>query len=140
MTPAGSVRVETRPRTGLVVAGAVLFGVGWLVGGAITVAIDAADDGEVSGASGFTFIPLAGPWIDLATQELTGGQAAGILAQGILEVVGLTMFIVGLAARREVQVPTAFIGDGADQRATLRVAPGVVGQQGVGLVIQIGEL
>ena len=138
--PAGpEVRTEKKPITGLIIAGSVVFGVGWLVGGAITVGIDAAD-GSVSEASAFTFIPLAGPWIVLGTESPSTGQASGLVAQGVLQIGGLAMLIVGATVRKDVEVSTAFLGDGDGERAPLRIFPTPIGRDGLGLSLRIGAL
>jgi hypothetical protein len=83
----------------------VTFGVAYLGGGATTVAIDASDDGELSDASGLTFIPVAGPWVVLGTIEPNEGYMAGLVIQGVLELAGLGMLITGATVTREEERP-----------------------------------
>lgn len=137
--PDGYMLVD-RTRTGLVVAGAVTFGVGWLA--AVTAAV--ASSGEryegcfgggydggrheeevafscVEGAEREDFVPLyipiAGPFIAMGTLEhAEGGMRAGLLLDGVAQVGGAAMFIAGLAAKRTVLVRT--------EHASMTVAPG----------------
>lgn len=97
---------ETRVRKGLVIGGAVTFGVMYLftaLAGAIASDVSEA----TSGSSGDTvplFIPVIGPFIAIGTLHpgTTGGFFLAL--DGIAQAGGLAMFIAGLAAPRPVQV------------------------------------
>ncbi len=100
-TDAPAYATETRGITGLIIAGPIVLGVAWALGLVGTLAADA--DGELVG---FSAIPLAGPWILLADSR-TEDYAAALVVGGVLQAAGLTMTVLGLSIRQEVQVPLA---------------------------------
>ncbi len=53
-----------------------------------------------SGAASILFLPLAGPFIALATHETTVADSAMLVIDGIGQVGGLAMFIAGLASEQ----------------------------------------
>ena len=129
--------VEKRARLGLVIPGVALLGVGWFlaigtaIGGAIYVIAEPLNT-CVGFASQVAWIPLVGPMIALAGQSTPGltadngrtsclavdggswyaGGAAIAIVDTVLQWAGLTMFIIGLAAKRTVVVEDVQIGAG----------------------------
>jgi hypothetical protein len=134
---------ESRIRKGLVIGGAVTLGASWLVTVVITAAgqsIQAADDELVEAAGGdadadgrtaddwsVLYIPVAGPFVGVATLDASGGGLAVLLIDGVVQTGGLAMLIAGLAAQETRLVR---IGD-----AEVRVAPVAnAGEASLGLV------
>jgi hypothetical protein len=101
--PAG-YRVSTKIRTGLVVGGAVTFGVLWILT-AIPSAI-VADVGQNQSVA-LGALPLAGPF---ALIGVTGGNSITadlfFTLDGLGQIAGAAMLIAGLAAPRRVLVRT----------------------------------
>jgi hypothetical protein len=123
---------ETRIRKGLVVGGAVTFGVTYLftaLGGAI--ATDVAR-GTTSGSSSFLplFVPAVGPFIAIGTMgaNVTGGFFLAL--DGLAQSAGIAMFIYGIAAPKTVLVRNDV------SKPVLRPVPMMVGgtSPGAGLV------
>lgn len=141
--PDGYMLVE-RTRTGLVIAGGVTFGVGYLA--AVTAAVASSDERHegcfgggyargdyeggwhdeevaycVEGAENEDFVPLyipiVGPFIAMGTLEhADGGMRAALLLDGVVQIGGAAMFIAGLAAPKTVLLRT--------EHASMSVAPG----------------
>ncbi len=88
-------RVEERPRTGLVVGGAVLFGVTYLITALIgSVASDLNDkDGK------WLLLPVAGPFVYSTTVDSATAKT-WLYIDGLAQAGGVTMFILGLAGRK----------------------------------------
>ncbi len=101
---------ESRPRIGLVISGAVLFGVSWIIHAALVSpfagwSIDYGDDPQWNDFRIMGAIPLAGPWIQLAikpTAPFEDSWATYLLVDGLLQAAGITMLILGLTLRKEV--------------------------------------
>jgi hypothetical protein len=132
--PPGYMKVE-RMRKGLVIAGAVTFGVSWLVSATAGVALTDehnnnscaysedysgngygyCDDDDESDAVPL-FIPVVGPFIAMGTLDAEGPGRAALFLDGVVQVGGLAMLIAGVAATRTVLVRTP--------AATVAIAPG----------------
>ncbi|KYF98911.1 hypothetical protein BE17_11165 [Sorangium cellulosum] len=93
-------RVEGRARRGLVIAGAVTFGVTYILSAMVGLVAEAGD--RASGGSGAAYmplyIPLAGPFVTIGTAEAKGGGVFMLMVDGLAQVGGVAMFIGGLAA------------------------------------------
>jgi hypothetical protein len=111
--PPPGYHTETRARTGLIVGGAVTFGLPYLLS-----ATAAASTLSASGSMYEPlFIPVVGPFITLGSAHIFAGtndpgtQVArvfggfGLMLDGLIQLGGATMLIVGLAWPREVVVP-----------------------------------
>jgi hypothetical protein len=128
---------DSKIRKGLVIGGAVTFGATWLLSvavGAIAVEVEETDEslgGDSDGVSpadaGMLMIPVAGPFISIATYDAGTGAGTLLAIDGLAQAGGLAMLIIGLAAQKDVLVRT---GD-----VEMTVTP-VVGQgrTGLGLV------
>lgn len=103
MAPTVTVRA---PIWGLVVAGAVTFGAAWVAGPIVTAAVG-GDATEI----GLFAVPLAGPWICLGACYDPDDYLPAIVVDGVLQLAGLTMFILGFAIQHDVQV-RADVGGG----------------------------
>lgn len=110
--PPDGYHTETRARSGLVVAGAVMLGVGYGISAAAAGAGLSGGDEELVPL----FVPVIGPFWALDTSDVfrqasdgaeqTGNVfgAIGLILDGIVQATGFTLLIVGLAARKTVIV------------------------------------
>ena len=101
--PAGYHPV-TRMRTGLVVGGAVTFGVVYLLGGILPATI-----GTEAKATELTplFAPVVGPFITMGTIGNATGTATArvfLAIDGLAQAAGVAMLIAGLAAPKTVLI------------------------------------
>lgn len=118
----------TRVRTGLVIGGAITFGLPYL--------ITATTGG--SGGEGVLVVPLAGPFIEIGRLHAGGGSGdksleaivTGILVvDGLMQVGGAAMLIAGLVNKKKVLVRDDVA------KSTWHVTPLTMGQGGVGFGI-----
>lgn len=123
--PARQVRYVDRSTSvkGLWIPGVVIFGASWVMTGVLATSLSL--NGEYAG---YSWIPLAGPWLMLsaATNE---DEVAGALVGGVTQVAGAVMFVLGLALRQTVRVPVYSL-DERDERApqiALDVSPAPAG-------------
>jgi hypothetical protein len=118
-------KVVRKPITGLVIAGAIVFGVAYTGAFTTTVALEA--DGDLIG---YSLVPLAGPWIMLGDYRTREYQAA-LAMNGVIQAGGAAMFIIGLTVKREHVVPVYSSRDG---NVSVGMSPVVFGPgSGVGL-------
>jgi hypothetical protein len=110
--PPPGYHTESRARSGLVVGGAVMFGISYVL------SVTGAVAGSAGGSTEYNplYIPVLGPFIALGsthTFEATndaGTQvgrvfgAIGLIFDGLIQVTGASLIIVGVAARRDVVV------------------------------------
>ncbi|KYF68855.1 hypothetical protein BE15_28300 [Sorangium cellulosum] len=93
-------RVEPRARRGLIIGGAVTFGVTYVLSAMVGLVAEA--DERAQGGSGASYmplyIPLAGPFITIGTAEAKGGGVFILMIDGLAQVAGAAMFIGGIAA------------------------------------------
>lgn len=85
--------LTTQIRTGLVVGGAVVFGVTWFLNALVaSIGIQAAP----------LYIPIVGPFIAMGTfRSLQAVDAFFLALDGLTQAGGVAMFIVGLAVPRQ---------------------------------------
>lgn len=144
-TPPG-YRLETRPATGLIVGGLLTWGMAYAVGVAYAAAHDFED------GSGWVAAPLVGPWAAIGARdfgcELTGASVAAtrrevdqcvdgalgeveatavLTADGILQAMGASLFLIGLASSESIWVRSDIAG--------LELRPGARGAR-FGLTLQ----
>jgi hypothetical protein len=117
---------RTRARTGMIVGGAVTFGVLYMF--TALVAAAGADSAQTNGTSnqyGALWIPGVGPFLQMTnTSSATGNYVLAI--DGIAQCAGLAMLIYGISSPRTVLV--------RDDLATKPlIAPMKIGQDGYGL-------
>lgn len=116
---------ETRVRSGLVVGGAITFGVMYLlsvlVGAAITDS-SRAFGGKESGE--FLYVPVAGPFLQMTKTESSSGNVT-LAIDGIAQAAGATMLIVGITSPKTVLV--------RNDLGEVRIMPMKMGQDGGGL-------
>ena len=93
-----------RARTGLIVGGATMFGVPYLISALV------AAGGADSGCCGAMWIPVVGPFIQMtqwgAGTDASSAEAGDIMLvlDGALQAAGLAMFIYGVAVPKTVLV------------------------------------
>ncbi|WP_437819052.1 hypothetical protein [Sorangium sp. So ce1078] len=96
-------RVEERARRGLVIGGAVTFGVTYILSAMVGLVAESAD--RAVGGTGESYIPLyiplAGPFITIGTADAKGGGVFVLMVDGLAQVAGAAMFIGGLAAPQQ---------------------------------------
>jgi hypothetical protein len=130
---------ESRIRKGLVIGGAVTLGALWVLTIVIAAAgqsIEATDDelttavggdpeadGRTEGDWAVLYIPVAGPFVGIATLDASGGGLAILIIDGVAQTGGLAMLIAGLAAQETRLVR---IG-GAEITVTPEVGPNQTG-------------
>jgi hypothetical protein len=117
---------ESRVRRGLIVGGAVTFGVLYLL--SVLVASAGADDARASGRSnqeGALWVPVAGPFFQMGSTSSTTGSTF-LFIDGIGQLAGAAMLIGGIAAPRSVLVRN-------DLASTPTSTPMRVGKDGMGM-------
>lgn len=105
-------RTEERAHVGLIVGGAVMFGVSWLVHGALISpfggwSLDFGYDPQWESFRYAGLIPLAGPWIQMALKPGSlndDGWGTYLIIDGLLQAGGLTMLILGATITETVTV------------------------------------
>jgi len=98
---------DTRMRKGLIIGGAVTFGVFYLISalvGAATIDCNSLTSGSACGGGGVLLIPAAGPFIAIGTMKADGGGAALLVLDGVAQAGGLAMLILGIAVPKSVLV------------------------------------
>ena len=98
---------DTRVRKGLIIGGAVTFGVFYLISalvGAVALDCNSVTSSNACGGLGVLLIPAAGPFIALGTAKPDGGGAAILVIDGVAQAGGLAMLILGIAIPRTVLV------------------------------------
>jgi hypothetical protein len=117
---------ESRIRTGLVVGGAVTFGVLYLlsvlVGAAISDTNKAFNNSKDNGD--FLFVPVAGPFLQMTKTDSSSGNVT-LAIDGIAQAAGATMFIVGVTSPKTILV--------RNDLAEVHVMPMKMGTNGGGL-------
>lgn len=109
-------RLEKRPRTGLIIAGAVVTAVPYFLG------LSIASASKFSNAGGFLVIPAVGPWLTLAARDnATCGYSSStfsssyscdsdaaivtvLVLDALIQTTGAILFVIGVASDRELLV------------------------------------
>jgi hypothetical protein len=103
--PAPTARAHSGPNIGLIVSGSVMLGVGWILNfligiGAGTDPFSSHSQPEWDTFRGTSFIPIAGPWVQLAvkpngfTDDMWGGW---LILDGLIQGAGTILLIAGIA-------------------------------------------
>jgi hypothetical protein len=131
-----------RHMIGLIVAGAITLGVTYIVNGLVSafagldVSPTVAEAEAWSQFRGYAWIPVAGPWVQLAVKPTGFNEdswAGWLIADGILQAGGLTMLIIGIAVPVETTVYSeGGPGDGLEMALLPQVGPRMNGLQLVG--------
>lgn len=127
--------VEEKPRTGLVIAGAITLGVPYVIG------LSFASSYNFGNSSALLIVPGIGPWLTLALHKDRCGSSsiesgfdcmndgfvrAYLTIDGIAQTTGAILLILGIAAKKEHLV--------RDQSAIV-VTPVQMGRDGHGLAV-----
>ena len=129
--PAG-YHLESRPRRGLVIGGAIVLGVPYVLG------LSIASGQDFPNKTGWLVVPGIGPWITLAARHRSGCNSSDLctgdavdsatrtflILDGLMQTAGAVMFITGIAAPRTV-IARDFMG-------RLQLTPSSIGQTGYG--------
>ena len=103
--PPPGYHLEQQMMRGLAIAGWSIFGAGYALtalGGAVSSAVNAFGGGD--GGYGLVgLIPVVGPWVFVANDDLGGSRGLFALL-GVMQAGGLAMGIAGVAAKTEVWV------------------------------------
>ncbi len=110
--PPGYIKA-TRARRGLIIGGAVTFGVTYLLAaayGAFLLEPNGYEDGygatpSRDGAEAL-FVPVAGPFIALGTMETERGEAAALVVGGVAQASGFALLAAGIFSKSTVLVKT----------------------------------
>lgn len=117
---------ESRVRTGLVVGGAVTFGVLYLISALTGAAINDVNKATSSNndSGDFLFVPVAGPFLQMTKTESSTGNVF-LAIDGIAQAAGATMLIVGLTSPKTVLV--------RNDLGQVQLMPMRMGKDGTGL-------
>ncbi len=111
---------ETRVRKGLVVGGAVTFGVMYLL-----TAFGASVAHDVGGGADALYVPVLGPFIQMGNSDSSSGRFL-LAVDGAAQAAGAAMLIYGIAAPKTVLVRN-------DLGLTTHIVPMRMGNGGTGL-------
>ena len=101
---------DTRVRSGLVIGGAVTFGVTYLLSALVAAVSMSACSAKTFVTSttctdlGFLLVPVAGPFIEIAHSKADAGGAVVLIIDGLAQAGGVAMLILGIAIPRTVLV------------------------------------
>jgi len=127
--------VDTKIRKGLVIGGAATFGALYLLTALTAAVVQSAADSVGDDADEVIplYIPVAGPFVAMATLNAEGGGIVALALLGVGQAAGLGMLITGLAAQKTELVRNDV---GAVEKPRIRLAPtaGKGGQPGLSLV------
>ena len=126
--------VDTKIRKGLVIGGAATFGALYLLTALSAAVVQSAADSVGDDADEVIplYIPVAGPFVAMATLEAEGGGIVALALLGVGQAAGLGMLITGLAAQKTELVRNDV---GAVQKPRIRLAPTAgKGQPGMSVV------
>jgi hypothetical protein len=125
--------VETRPRRGLVIAGVIVFGSGYLLSilDAPLVTGFSSLTGNTNPSVGALFVPGVGPFIEIG-QLADATWTPFLLLDGLAQLGGIAMIIAGVNVPKTVLVPNEY---GASPGFRFSFVPiAAPGRQGLGLV------
>ena len=116
---------EARVRSGLVVGGAVTFGVMYLLSVLVGAAISDTNRSFGGKENGdLLYVPVAGPFLQMTKTESSSGNVT-LAIDGIAQAAGATMLIVGITSPKTVLV--------RNDLGEVRVMPMRMGDKGGGL-------
>jgi hypothetical protein len=121
---------SSHARKGLVIGGSVLFGTTYLLTLSVAGIGQLVNDVYPKGSKDFgpLLIPVAGPFVGLATTQPSSGGAFGLALLGLMQAGGVAMFIAGFAAPK-----TRLVRDGKNPGPTFAVLPTSFGPSSAGL-------
>lgn len=120
--PPPGYHTETSTYKGVWIAGISLFGSSYLlslISGAIADGVEGHDEGR---HTYYNLIPVAGPFISAAHDEIQGPGKMPFILFGIIQAGGMGMFIGGLSAKKHV-----WVSDEIALSPELLIGPGSIG-------------
>lgn len=122
---------DSRPRTGLIIGGAITFLVPYL--SSVAIALGAQRDARQGGMSSHEadelsplYVPIAGPFIAIGTADRDDArEIAPFVASGLVQAAGAGMLLAGIFARKQVLVRK-------QATVTPLVSPGTLGLSAAG--------
>ncbi|HEY2513478.1 MAG TPA: hypothetical protein VGI39_21570 [Polyangiaceae bacterium] len=111
--------VTTQVRKGLVIGGAVMFGVFWLLSALVAAG---GDDGGLNNSA--LYVPAAGPFFQMGAGNQSQSSTTVLAIDGIAQCAGLAMTIFGIASPKTVLV--------RNDLGSLQFTPMKMGQNGMG--------
>jgi hypothetical protein len=138
--------LESRPRKGLVISGSIVFGIPYFLSLSVAASSKFSPDR-------WLYAPLFGPFVDLGNRKenctTIGNGTFGstttcaddsserffLMADGLMQVAGATMLILGLALPQQLLVrdDAPFVGSKQKSQFAWGVAPQKMGRSGYGL-------
>jgi hypothetical protein len=117
-----------RPIVGLIVAGAIVLPVTWaaniLMSTLAAFALSLGGSPDAGGIFGWGFVPVVGPWVQMAYYQDSGWQTFwGVM--GGLQTLGLTMIVLGAVLR--TREPVIALGEGRSLALAPSLSPNDVG-------------
>lgn len=98
---------EKRARKGLVIPGAVVFGVAYLLSTLVASENHTTYDGTTDRYTAL-WIPVIGPFIQMGSSSNANGDSQMFFLDGVAQAGGLTMLVLGLAFPRTILVRNDF--------------------------------
>lgn len=127
--PPGGELIERR-RTGMIISGAALFGGMYLITVAATASVTG---GGISGGTGgepILYVPVVGPFIRAFYDGTIRGARVFFVVDGLVQTIGATLLVVGLASKnRYIQ----YYAESEDGRRQLALSPMVGETNGLSL-------
>jgi hypothetical protein len=96
---------EARARKGLVIPGAIIAGVAYLLATLVATEHNDSYDSESYNAM---FIPIVGPFIQMGTGNNVADDDQALFLDGMAQAAGVTMLVLGLAFPRHILVRNDF--------------------------------
>jgi len=119
---------EARVRKGLVISGAVVGGVLYIISTMIaSLGADIASENGGDNKTAWMYLPVLGPFLEMSETSGSGAATANefLVLDGLAQAAGLTMLIAGLMYPRHLLV--------RNDLATVGVLPMKIGMEGEGL-------
>jgi hypothetical protein len=127
--PDAGTHEESHAKLGLIIGGVATFGISYMLAALVVMTNPGenrdTDMGSSGGPKASLIIPFAGPFLQMSSTEVSGFGNVLYATNGLAQIAGLAMTVVGLASRTKVVVP--------DKAAQIRVAPLRLGQAGTGV-------
>lgn len=95
--------VHTSPTMALLIPGVIALAGGWLISGvgATSLSQDCTSACPTDDWVGYSWIPLAGPWVAWQAAEYNGGYEVFNVLMGVVQGAGAILIVLGLAIQQE---------------------------------------
>jgi hypothetical protein len=115
---------STRPRTGAIISGAILFGVPYLY--SVGVASIFSDSTKGDNRAAALYIPVLGPFIELKETSNSATGSYLLILDGLAQAAGAGLFYFGITTPRPVFVRNDL---------AMTVTPAHMGKDGTGVMV-----